>query len=150
MKKKSFCFLLLGVLCLFGLSACMGEDSAQEATMQEAVFEMEENATTGFTWEVSQEGSGSFEVEKEVIEQADSASEMLAGAGQMVRYTLLPKDAGEVHVHFVLARPWEGGETVYEATFVFEVTEDGTCTLISEEETVEDGASRPVFEGPIA
>ncbi len=145
MKKSMFGLLCVGLM-LFVFSGCSGDEGVQQA-----VFEMEENATTGYTWQVSQEGSGSMDIQREEMDgvSATSSSEMVVGAGQMIRYTLVPQQAGDVRVTFVLERPWEGGEKAYEATYTFEVQEDGTCTLVGEEENILDGGTRPVFEGPL-
>ncbi len=146
--KKNTPYLLL-ILCCFILlfSAC-----AEETGMQTAVFEMDENATTGYIWDVSQEGSGSFEVQKSVIDDVEdtASSEVLTGVGQRVRYTLVPQEAGEVTVTFTLARPWEGGETAHEATYVFEVNDAGTCTLTSEAQSMQEDGAELIIEGPLA
>ncbi len=146
MKNRFLCGVLSALVMVSFFSACSSKDE-----MQEAVFEMEENATTGYIWQVSQEGDGSMDIQREVIEDtsAASSSEMIVGVGQMIRYTLVPQNAGEVNVTFELERPWEGGEEAYEASFTFDVSDNGTCVLISQEESIEGGGSAPLFEGPL-
>ncbi len=74
-------------------------------------FFLEENVTTGFSWEGKSDNSAvAVELEHLGPEQTDPP---LCGAPGRVKVTIAAKEGfkGEAKVTLVYRRPWEGGET---------------------------------------
>jgi inhibitor of cysteine peptidase len=67
------------------------------------VVSLEENSTTGYTWEVLYDNSCLYLIKKEREKVSD-----LIGAGGMIGFTFQARKEGSTRVDFRLVRPWEG------------------------------------------
>lgn len=125
-------YLKSAIFLIFYFTGCAMTNSLVQ-------FEAVSNPSTGYSWDVSMEGDGSFELRRQVI---SSSSQRIAGAPVREKFTLRSVNSGTVTVHFLYRRPWENGGRHVEYIFTFRINEELQAELVDTQKTFFNG------EGP--
>ena len=157
-RLKKTIALLLAAVMLFALAACSKEEPApvveniQEKVIgtKEVTLDLEENPTTGYSWEYSISDETVLEyVKDEYIDPSASAEssegeEPVVGASGVRRFTFNPLSDGTVTVEFRYSRPWENeGEGLWDMCYV-------TYNVHSERATVEKNIYTKYCQGTVS
>lgn len=150
-KTVSRMWVLIALMTL-GLLIFAGCQSNQELSEgggpgQTVTIDLTDISTTGYTWQMKEEGDGGFEImSNEVIAGDDNG---LAGAPGVNRYQLIAITPGKSTLTFKLARAWEDGEEAYEATYNFTINDDRTVTFEGKNGKSLDGNDTITLNDPV-
>ena len=131
MMKKLLVILMIIAVALG--CAAVAEDAVKETftvyppVKAYAVFELDGNPTTGFSWTAFPVKDGIVEISEAEYEENDN-KDGLVGVGGVYRFKVTAVTAGETIVLFHYARPWETQDIITKPYLVM-VLEDGTMEI---------------------
>lgn len=99
---------------------------------------LESNPTTGFRWQVEQDGE-CFDVREYYV--SEPQTQPLAGAGGWQTFLLTPKQSGAVELRFTYTRPWENSDVEPQFRCELEISEALAVTV------TDNGASEAAQSG---
>ena len=106
-------------------------------------FEAMINPSTGFSWDVQMEGTGRFEMERQIL---PIASRNIVGASSHERFLLQAVQSGDVTITFTYRRPWEGGERLVQYIYTFTINENLQTELIETQRILFDDSELSLNE----
>lgn len=86
------------------------------STTKQITIELQSNPSTGYSWNWSQEGTGSLALVEDTFER--SSSPLVGAPGKQV-FVFSGDDPGSVTLTFTYARPWETTSLASQDTKVF-------------------------------
>ena len=110
MNKRTLISLLAGML-----AACSAAQAADQTLRlkrgEQASIELQENASTGYRWEIEQAASANLSLlrigDRGVSSDAAPSSRPLVGAPGLHRWSIEAVAAGHARIAFAYRRPWE-------------------------------------------
>ncbi|MDO5564002.1 MAG: protease inhibitor I42 family protein [Eubacteriales bacterium] len=129
--QKIFIIAFSVVLAIYLVACSSSKDTKQEETTTQAAqeetkgvgqiveFEVEENGSTGYLWDITSKGNGKVKIAHKNSE-TKKESEMIPGASHKVVYGFTPIKQGKISIIFKYGRPWEN-EFDYTYYYNFEI-----------------------------
>ena len=133
---SSVILLFFGFCCLVSCKSVSNngdsslEDSWYNYSDSSIYVQLEANATTGYEWTVSVEGSSVVVIEDEYV--PDDAPLGMVGVGGTWKCKLDVVEDGQAVLHFVYARPWDKSNTAETRTLLVSVVNGKITQVIFE------------------
>ena len=110
MSKRTLISLLAGMLAICG-AAQAADQTLHLRRGDQASIELQENASTGYRWEIDRAASANLSIlrigDRGVSSGAAPGSKPLVGAPGLHRWSIEAVAAGHARIMFAYRRPWE-------------------------------------------